>query len=258
MHRETATALDRFSRRYRDARRQEGWQSIPEEVALILPYASPSSHPPLYWRVRRQSYRALTSWLSQDGPSPKVGPAADLGAGTGWLAYRLADLGYRALALEASPDQEFGLGASAIYRAKMPSRFLPVQGDLDNPPLQREKLGLAIFNASLHYTKDLNRTLCLAVECLRPGGWLVILDTPIARHPRPGTGRGDRHLGRGELQQALEARGLDPRWIPVTRGIRWCIHRAKVWLKRDPLFSFPMIVARANATGHKPEIRAHL
>jgi SAM-dependent methyltransferase/uncharacterized protein YbaR (Trm112 family) len=244
MHTGTATPLDKFSHCYREARLEEGWQPIPEDIALILPYGTPSGHPSLYWKVRRQSYEALTGWLSKNGPGPQVGPAADLGAGTGWLAYRLARLGYRALALEASLDRAFGLGASAVYHAAMPSRFLPIQGDLDNPPLQREKLGLAIFNASLHYTQNLNRTLRLAVETLRPDGWLVILDTPIARHPRPGTGRGDRHLTRQELHEALEACGLHPRWIPIRRGASWWVYQAKAWLKRDPLFSFPMIVAR--------------
>jgi hypothetical protein len=33
--------------------------------------------------------------LAREGPSPQSGPVADLGAGSSWLGYRLAEAGYR-------------------------------------------------------------------------------------------------------------------------------------------------------------------
>jgi SAM-dependent methyltransferase len=239
---EEEAALADFSRGYRQARHKEGWRPLSREQALRLPYGSPPGYPSLYWEVRRQSYRVFAELLSREGPAPERGPAADLGAGNGWLAFRLVQAGYRVLAVEASADDDFGLGAAEVYRSTVADRLLPVQGDLERPPLQPGTLSLVVFNASLHYARDLEATLARAAGSLRPDGCLAILDTPIAPRPRPGSGLGDRHLGRGELEQALAGAGLRPRWISIRRGWRWWVHQAKAWLKRDARFSFPMVL----------------
>ena len=242
LRREDAGRLAAFGQEYRAARLEDGWQRLAPEQARALPYGSPPGYPPLYWEVRRQSFSALMSLLAREGPTPATGPAADLGAGSGWLTYRLARAGWAAVAVEASRDEAFGLrAAERDYASQVP--FTLVQGDLNNPPLQSGKLGLVVFNASLHYARDLERTLGLSAQALRPGGRLIVLDTPVSRQPRLGTGRGDRHLGRQELQRALVHAGLDARWIRVRRGMRWARHQLKAWLRQEPAFSFPMVVA---------------
>jgi SAM-dependent methyltransferase len=231
-----------FTQDYRDARFEEGWRQMTREQARGLPYGQIPGYPPLYWEVRRRSFSALMSILAREGPTPASGPSADLGAGNGWLSYRLAQAGYRVAAVEVSRDGAFGLGAAGRDYASEIPLFL-VLGDLNHPPLQPGGLGMVIFNASLHYVEDLERTLRLSANALRPDGRLFVVDSPIARQPRPGSGRGDRHLGRQELQSALTNAGLDARWIEVRRGIRWARHRARAWLKREPIFSFPLVVA---------------
>lgn len=239
---EEAARFEAFARQYRAARRRDGWPPPDPAQALALPYGQPTGQPALYWQVRRQSFCALLAILAREGPPPAHGPAADLGAGTGWLSYRLAQIGYTVLAVDASRDADWGLGAAArIYLPQV--AFALAQGDLEHPPLQTEKLALIILNASLHYAADLEAALRRLARALKPGGRLGVLDTPIARRPRPGTGQGDRHLGRQELHEALLAAGLSPRWVPVRRGARWRLHQAKAWLKRDALFSFPLILA---------------
>jgi SAM-dependent methyltransferase len=234
--------FDEFARQYREARLRDGWRPLSPEEMLRLPYGRPAGTPALYWEVRCQSFCALMAILAREGPTPAHGPAADLGAGSGWLSYRLAQLGYRVLAVDASRDADWGLGAAE--RHYLPhAHFQLIQGDLEHPPLQAGKLGLIVYNASLHYVMNLEGALRRAAAALQPGGRIVILDTPIARRPQPGTGLGDRHLGRQELHAALLAVGLGPRWIPIRRGTRWWIHRAKAWLKRDAPFSFPLIIA---------------
>jgi SAM-dependent methyltransferase len=234
--------LTRFSQRYREARQQEGWQPLTQEEALALPYSQPPSHPVLYWQVRRQTFSTLMHLLARDGPTPAHGPVADLGAGTGWLSYRLAQLGYRVLAVDANPDPNWGLGAAERYYLPR-QRFWLGLGSLENPPLQTNQLALIVLNASLHYTSDLGGTIRQAARALQPGGRLVILDTPISRQPRPGAGLGDRHLGHQELHQALLDSGFEPRWLAIRRGIRWWLHQARAWFQRDPRFTFPLIVA---------------
>jgi SAM-dependent methyltransferase len=237
-------SLTAFSQAYRDARLREGWQPIPPADALALPYACPPGYPPLYWKVRRQSYEAFVCHLAEEGFFPKDGPIADLGAGTGWLSYRLAAYGYRVVAVEASIDQDFGLGAIEVYRAATVGRLLPVQGDLETPPLRQGRLSLILFNASLHYAQNLQETLHRSVNALRQDGYLFLLDTPIARSPRRGTGKGDRHLGHYELMRTMEMVGLDVRWVTVPRCARWRAHQARAWLRGDSRFSFPIVIGR--------------
>jgi SAM-dependent methyltransferase len=231
-----------FAGHYREARRDEGWQPLTPQQALALPYGRPPGPSALYWRVRRQSFCELMGSLARHGPPPAHGPAADLGAGNGWLSYRLAQLGYAVLAVDASRDADWGLGAAAKHYLPR-VQFALAQGDLAHPPLQAGRMALIVLNASLHYVENLEGSLRRMACALKPGGRLVVLDTPIARQPRPGTGRGDRHLGRQELHQALLAAGLSPRWVPIRRGLAWWHHQARAWLRGEARFSFPMILA---------------
>ena len=140
---EDAERFAAFSAEYRQARLDEGWRPLSPETALALPCGQPPGCPRLYWQVRHQSFAALMGLLAREGPTPAHGPAADLGAGTGWLSYRLAQLGYEVLAVDASADADFGLGAAArLYLPHAP--FALVQGDLEHPPLERDALGLIV------------------------------------------------------------------------------------------------------------------
>jgi SAM-dependent methyltransferase len=234
--------LHEFAQQYREARLRQGWPPLTQEQALGLPYSQPAGTPALYWQVRRQSFCALMSVLARQGPTPAHGPAADLGAGVGWLSYRLAQIGYQVLAVDISRDADWGLGVAERYYLSQ-ANFQLILGNLEYPPLQAGHLSLIVFNASLHYASDLEGTLVRAARVLQPGGRIIILDTPIGRRPLPGTGQGDRHLGRRELSRALLGAGLNPRWIAVRRGARWWRHQAIAILRRDAIFSFPMIVA---------------
>jgi len=231
-----------FSVRYRQDREAEGWRPLTPAQARALPCGRPPGYAALYWPVRRQSYAALLRWLRRSAP-PQAGPAADLGAGSGWLSYRLAQAGYRVLAVDASQDDAWGLAAGAVYASEFPHRLLRVQADLEHPPLRAGVLGLAVFSASLHYSADLDGTLKRAAQALRLPGWLAILDTPIARQPSWGSGRGNRYLGRAELEKALRDAGLQPCWTTVWRGPAWWAYQARKLLKGQALFSFPLVVA---------------
>jgi SAM-dependent methyltransferase len=237
-----ATFAD-FNWRYRQARLGEGCLPVSAEQAFDLPFVSPPGYRRLYWTVRCQSYRRLMRYLARDGPPPAAGPVADLGAGVGWLSFRLAQAGYRVLAVDASLDDAFGLGAAEGYVTASERRLLLAQGNLAYPPLQEDRWSLVIFNASLHYARDLEATLHRAARALSPGGRVIVLDTPIARRPVRGTGRGDRHLGHQELHDALVCAGLCPRWGAIWRGPRWWAYRLKAWLKHSAPFGFPMVVA---------------
>jgi SAM-dependent methyltransferase len=153
-------------------------------------------------------------------------------------------VGYRVLAVDVSLDPAFGLGAAAPYVAVSDGQLSLALGDLEHPPLREAHWSLIVYSASLHYAGDLKAVLRRTARALQPNGWIAVLDAPIARRPVPGTGRGDRHIGRHELHQALQAAGLRPRWLSVRQDLRWWIYRLKAWLKGDAPFSFPMVVAQ--------------
>jgi SAM-dependent methyltransferase/uncharacterized protein YbaR (Trm112 family) len=236
--------FDRFASEYRLARLCEGWEPVSADQALLLPFTAPPGHPRLYWQIRRQTFRRLARLLDREAPPVQSGPIADLGAGTGWLSYRLAKLGYRVLALDASLDKAFGLGAAAPYKKAQPERLFLARGDLSTPPLQEGRWSMVIFNASLHYARNLDCTVRRAACALEPGGRIVVLDTPISRQPVPGTGSGDRHLGCQEILAAFESAGLCLNVLHVWRGPRWWVHRLKSWMRGDATFSFPFVVGQ--------------
>jgi SAM-dependent methyltransferase len=45
-------------------------------------------------------------------------------------------------------------------------------------PFQGGQFDAMIFNASFHYVEDAEAAICEAVRCIRPGGLVIICDTP--------------------------------------------------------------------------------
>jgi SAM-dependent methyltransferase len=78
-----------------------------------------------------------------------------------------------------------GLRAARHYAADH-QKPEPVLAEFDRLPLPAEVLDMAIFNASLHYSTDYERTLREALRVLRRGGTLVILDSPMYSDPTSG------------------------------------------------------------------------
>ncbi len=250
-------AADLFVARYRADRLADGWLPLSAEIARALPDGHPSGFTRLYWAVRRESWAVLTTLLRELGTVPLA--IADLGAGFPWLSHRLASLGHAVLAVDLSPDINFGLGAARLFPTAgqwddptgvswQPGGFLPVLGDLEQPPLAAAVYDVVICNASLHYARDLPAAVVRMAQTLRPAGALVIVDSPIVTVVLPGRG-GGRVLDRAAVEDALCQAGLTAAWHPVPRGWLWQRHQVKSWLLRRPQFDFPIIVGR-RASAH--------
>jgi SAM-dependent methyltransferase len=250
-------AGDEYAAEYRRARLAEGIEPMSPEEIRALPDGAPRGYPRLYWQVRRESWAALCGLL---GRQPLALTVADLGAGVPWLSHRLASLGHRAVAVDLSPDAAFGLGTAACYPsvadfggpvererfAELPAgRFLPVLGSLEQPPLAPCAFDVVVCNASLHYAADLPAVIARMVRALRPGGSLIVMDSPIGPHARPGLGQG-RILSRSEVASALRDAGLRVAFHPVKRSLLWRRRQLKHHLLRRPAFEFPLVEARAN------------
>jgi SAM-dependent methyltransferase len=163
--------LDSYTR----IRRAEGRGAGESGYYLRLPDCSKTD--PLYsqWRIRKRSMTALRRLLREQLPiESKI---ADLGAGVGWLSHRLHEAGYLPCAVDLSIDEYDGLAAASHFQETWPR----VQAEFDRLPFAADDLDCVIFNASLHYSEDSGESLTEALRILRPGGLLIIMDSPIYR-----------------------------------------------------------------------------
>jgi len=122
--------------------------------------------------MRARTYRYFEKHVLGDRPLDVL----DLGAGCGWMSYRLALKGHCPVAVDLLSDGRDGLGAARHYPPF--SRF---EAEFDRLPFAGESFDLAVFNASLHYSADYAVTLSEARRCVRPGGRIVVLETPVYR-----------------------------------------------------------------------------
>jgi SAM-dependent methyltransferase len=174
----------RFRAAYAEHRADEGRGSggLPELLALPYVRHGALAH---QWRVRARTFgRFLRAVV---GPRERTVPlrVLDLGAGNGWLCYRLALRGHTCVAVDWRRDTVDGLGAGAPYLERLARGFARVAASFDALPL-RALFDLVVFNAAIHYATSLETTLAEAVCVTRPGGQVVILDSPFYRRAQDG------------------------------------------------------------------------
>ena len=170
----------RFIDEYATVRKAEGRGSDDPNFYLSLPYCDLTRRNSWQWTIRARTYKCLerTIFPTLAGASAQRLSALDLGAGNAWLSYRLAALGHRPIAVDLQTDAYDGLGAAIHYRSALPALFPRFQAELDRLPFADAQFDCAIFNASFHYSEDYDQTLAEAIRCLRPGGTILIADTP--------------------------------------------------------------------------------
>jgi len=168
----------KFLSDYTAIRSAEGRGSADPAFYRSLPFCDATDKNAWQWRIRATTYRHLVSRiLPRDAMD-----IADVGAGNCWLSYRMRELGRNPVAVDLSLDVHDGLGAAQNY----PHAFPRVQAEFDALPFGVEQFDLVIFNASFHYSTDYHRTLRSALRCLRRGGKIVVLDSPLYRLPEHG------------------------------------------------------------------------
>lgn len=180
-------ARARFRSAYGAQRAAEGRGHGREEL-LALPYLTGG---PLarQWAVRARSFDAFVRRVLRPAAraaAPRPLRLLDLGAGNGWLCYRAALAGVRAVAVDVRDDAVDGLGASAGYLVERPALFDRLVASFDALPLPSASFDVVVFNAALHYALDLEAVLAEARRAVRPGGRVVILDSPFYRRDAAG------------------------------------------------------------------------
>ena len=76
-----------------------------------------------------------------------------VGAGCGWMSYRLALRGHRPVAVDLLTDGRDGLGAARHYLTR--AAFRRFNADFDQLPFANARFDAVIFNASVHYSSEL-------------------------------------------------------------------------------------------------------
>ena len=182
----SASALQQFAADYAAHRQAEG-RGYTGEALLALPYVRTGALA-RQWAVRTRSYQAFMAQVIRPAAAASARPleVLDLGAGNGWLSYRIALAGHRATALDLRGDGVDGLGAAAAFLARAGGRMRALVAPFEAIPAPDASFDLAVFNASLHYATDLEAVLAEAARVVRPGGRLVILDSPFYRREADG------------------------------------------------------------------------
>jgi SAM-dependent methyltransferase len=179
-------ALQRFAQDYAAHRQAEG-RGYAGEALLALPYVR-SGPLARQWAVRARSYEAFMAQVLRPAATALSRPLSvlDLGAGAGWLSYRIAVEGHFATALDIRADGVDGLGAAGPFLARTERRMRTLVASFDRIPASEVSFDIAVFNAALHYATDLRSVLAEAARVVRPGGQLVILDSPVYRREADG------------------------------------------------------------------------
>jgi SAM-dependent methyltransferase len=256
---ERLAPLENFLADYTKIRLAEGRGSPDPSFYRNLPDC-PAGHPLSWqWAIRRRTFSCfLRRVLPVIGPRRRI---LDLGAGTGWLSNRLAQLGHDPCAVDLSCDDQDGLEAARHFDPPWPR----IQAEFDYLPLADASVDVVIFNASLHYSTDYPQTLREALRVLAPGGFLVVLETPVYR--RDASGRQmveerrqlflQRYGTRSDSLPSLEyltwpriaqlgsESGLHWRIVRPWYGVKWALRPwlARIRRKREPS-RFPILFAQ--------------
>ena len=166
-----------FIDEYQHIRQAEGRGSEDPEYYRHLPYTDSSGRMSGDWRIRATSFRIFLKKVLQplERSIGKPLKCLDMGAGNAWLSNQLAQRGHLVAAIDLLTNDWDGLGAYLHYE----STILPVQAEFDRLPFEIQQCDLVIFNASLHYSTDYMKTLKEAFRVLKPGGKIIVLDTPV-------------------------------------------------------------------------------
>jgi ubiquinone/menaquinone biosynthesis C-methylase UbiE len=235
---ERATHYARFIADYERIRSEEGRGSRDENFYLGLPFRDTSGRNSQQWNIRACSYRCLVEDVFRR--RDQGGKIMDLGAGNGWMSFRLALTGYRPVAVDLLTNEHDGLAAATHYHSYLSEPFPRFQAEMTRLPFQDEQFDAIVFNASFHYSEDYEASLREALRCLRLGGMVIICDTPwYSREESGRTMVSERRVAflkkfgtASDSIASLEFLTDERlRWLEKRLSIQWTIHKPRYGLK---------------------------
>jgi len=219
---------------YSTIRAAEGRASDDPEYYRALPFRDLTGRNSAQWAIRARTWTHFENFVLREFEKSAKRPLAilDVGAGNGWMSYRLALREHSPVALDIFSGGNDGLRCARHY----PRRFPCIEAEFDRLPFPDGAFDLAIFNSSIHYSTDYRRTLAEARRCLRSSGPVVIMDSPIYRRAEHGEQmRAERHAQfersygfRSDAMPSIEY--FDERMLEslsIQLGIEW--RRSQPW-----------------------------
>lgn len=155
--------------------------------------------------VPGRSWEALSHALIALTPRLTI---VDLGAGEGTLSQLLAQRARRVIAVDNSPKMvEFGSKLAKKHGVKNLEYRL---GDIEDPPIARNSVDLAILSQALHHAIKPERAIKSAHRILKKNGRIVVLDLLSHSFEKARELYADQWLGFSEvrLHQLLEKSGF--------------------------------------------------
>ena len=244
-------AVERFHRQYRDVRAHDGSHHRSIEAVRQLPDVAADDPRAGEWAIRKESFERLRTVLRRASRRGTL-RVADLGAGNGWLSYRLRHSGAEVYAVDRLDDDADGLGACATCDRSI----VCVQADFDALPFVDAAFDAVVLNGSLHYSPEPAATLAEAHRVLAPGGALVVMDSPMFKRLRDGEAMvlsqmrkiveevhiddpvrpGVGFLTFEALNTAARRLGLQARFMPSRGSLGWRLRReiGRLRLRRAP------------------------
>lgn len=174
---------------YEAVRKAEGRWSNSADFYLSLPWEDTTGKFTEQWRIRAHSFRFMARKLLPICVTvlgKRHLRILDIGAGNCWMSYRLSLLGHLPVAVDLSVSPLDGLGAAMHYWTVPGLNFPRFQVEMDRLPFAAGQFDMAIFNASFHYAQDYEVTLRETLRVLRPGGVVLIVDSPTYRSDADG------------------------------------------------------------------------
>ncbi|MCI0699164.1 methyltransferase domain-containing protein [candidate division KSB1 bacterium] len=166
-----AKAVEKFCEKYDALRLREGWASEVPEFYLRLPFRDLTGRHDREWQMRAQSFRLVQNWLAQEFCGRRL-RVLDAGAGSGWMSRCLAER-HEVVAIDVNAGPHGLAALSSEQRC-----FMAIQAELDRPPFASNSFDVVIANASLHYARGVERFFEKIERVLRPGGKLIVMDSP--------------------------------------------------------------------------------
>jgi SAM-dependent methyltransferase len=243
-----------FMQEYQAVRTAEGRGSQDPAYYRELPFHDLTGKFARDWKIRARSFRRLldTIIIPMERKTNRKLKILDLGAGNGWLSYRLAQRGHILAAVDLQTDPLDGLGAHHHYDQP----FVPVQADYNHLPFSNNQADAVIFNASFHYSTNYEASLIEALRILRAEGQVVILDSPIYHDTHSGVEMvrereehfqesygfasnalpSENYLTYQRLDELSQGTGLQWRMVNVFYGLAWVARpvRARLKGRREP------------------------
>ena len=241
-----------FRAAYAEQRAIDGHGAGGEAELLALPYLQ-SGPLARNWQVRAATFDSFLEQVLHPLAKRLARPLriVDLGAGNGWLCYRVSLLGHYAVAIDPRIDHVDGLGAAAAYQTHLPRMFERISASFEAIPLNDRQYDLVVFNSALHYALNLAAALTEAARITGAGGSIAILDSPFYADDQDGAAMVEEKRKAGSQIFAERSNALlAPPFIEyLTResleaasrplGLIWRRHRVRypLWYELRPLRS---------------------